>query len=64
MTYLDLIQALQQLPPERLQDNVTLFNTNDGEFYPVIALEITGQGEEYTEAGGVLDDGHAYLVCP
>jgi hypothetical protein len=55
-TYRDLMEFFNKIPKERLDDNITIFNSNDGEFYPVTRIEIAGDETD------VLDKGHVYLT--
>jgi len=57
MTYRQLQEELQKLPPERLDDTVTIYDPDVDEFC----------GVAYTETANsinndVLDNGHFYLV--
>lgn len=63
MTYQDLLEQLNELHPDFRKMDVTVFNSNDGEFYPVDCLDICGgPHEDTTEAEGILDKGHPYLI--
>ena len=55
MTYEKLIEMLKELPPERLQDTVTVYVCDDDEFYDVQWCDTA------TEKTDVLDPGHFYL---
>ena len=59
MTYKQLLEKLQQIPADRLDDTVTVWNFWEDEFIPVSALA------KNTEGGGldtdVLDYGHYVL---
>lgn len=57
MTYKDLLQQLQNLPEDRLNDNVTVLDPYGDEFIAVIDT-----AEAKDEENDVLDDGHFYLV--
>lgn len=57
MTYRTLLKLLQEAPPERLNDAVTLFDSNDGEFYSIDELVAADPREI-----DVLDEGHLYLT--
>lgn len=59
MTWRQLKEQLEQMPDERLDDNVTVYVSGTDEFYPTV--------EDYPmpEADGSqdqLDAGHRYLV--
>lgn len=56
MTYAELLAELQSLDPDRLQDTVTVYISDDDEFYAVKEMQIA-VGDD----NSVLDDGHAYL---
>lgn len=59
MTWRQLKEILSQMPSERLDDNATIFAC--GEFFPILSM---GKVDEYDdEGGGVLDDGHSYLIA-
>lgn len=60
MTYKQLIEKLQLLPPERLNDNVTVWNTCNDEFTPVCGVTENKEGSEILDTN-VLDYGHAVL---
>jgi hypothetical protein len=47
------------MPNERLDDNVTVFVC--GEFFPVLSIGKV-ENDQDEEGGGVLDDGHSYLI--
>lgn len=55
ITYAQLLEALQALPPERLQDTATVYAGGIDEFYPVQRLDISYGSD-------VVDDGHALMV--
>jgi hypothetical protein len=55
MTYSQLFQILKELTSDRLQDDVTVQNSDTGEFYGVGDVAIS-------EDDDVLDAGHIYLV--
>jgi hypothetical protein len=57
MTYKQLLEELQELPTDRLNDTVTVFEPYEDEF---IAVTSTGIASERTV--DVLDAGHFYLV--
>ena len=56
-TYGELLEKLNSLHPSRLQDTVTVYDEDSGEYKPVVA---TATAEEKTN--DVLDDGHFYLA--
>jgi hypothetical protein len=55
-TYSDLAYAISQMSTEQRNQNITVFDGNEGEFLPVSGLSFA-QSEEI----GVLDSGHAFL---
>ena len=57
MTYKQLLEELQQLPPERLEDTVTVHDPYEFEFIAVVHSRTAE--EEYCD---VIDPGHFYLV--
>lgn len=57
MTYKQLIEKLQALPPARLNDDIAIYNTSIGEFQTVHASDIATD-----IATDILDEGHFYLV--
>lgn len=57
MTYKDLLNVLNSLPPERLNDTVTVFDPYEDEFISVVHTEIAT--DENTD---VLDVRHLFLV--
>jgi len=60
ITYRDLIENLQAMPPERLDDTVTVYVSGVDEFYslvedfPIVVAQ--------PDSNDVLDPGHFYLV--
>jgi len=60
MTYKRLIEKLQLLPPERLNDTVTVWNAWNDEFTPVCGLTENKEGSEILDTN-VLDYGHVVL---
>jgi len=56
MTYAELLRALTELDPERLNDTVTVYVTGVDEFYAVKEFQIA-----VGDVTDVIDDGHAYL---
>ena len=57
MTYKQLLEQLQQLPEERLEDTVTVYDTHTDEY--VAAIDTDKATEEFCD---VLDPGHFYLI--
>jgi len=57
MTYKQLIKSLMEIPAERLDDTVTVFDPDQDDFCGVNHLELATE-----ETNDVLDAGHAYLV--
>ena len=57
MTYKELIEQLQQLPPERLEDTVTVHDPYQDEMIAVVHAETATEDDT-----DVLDPGHFYLV--
>ncbi len=55
MTYLDLLNKLNELPAERLNDNVAVYVVDEDEFSPAHSAVVA---DEYDQ---VLDKGHFYL---
>ena len=53
-TYKELLTALQELTPEQLNMNVTIYDSRGDEFYPAHALKVT----TYID---VLDNNHPYI---
>ena len=56
LTYRSLMEHLQEMDNDRLEDNVTVFDTEGDEFLPAIKLETT------KEECDVLDEGHLVIV--
>lgn len=56
MTYRQLLMKMQSMPDDRLDDDVTVFDGNEGEFLPVNGTEIAD------DECDVLDEGHLYLT--
>ena len=57
MTYKELFEQLQQLPPERLEDTVTVHDPYEDEMIAVVHAETATEDDI-----DVLDPGHFYLV--
>jgi hypothetical protein len=58
MTYAELLQELQKLTPEQLNQDVTVFISEQDEYYPL-------KGDypfPESDCDDVLDNGHRYLV--
>ena len=56
MTYkelLDFLKSLEQNADNRLEDNVTVWDMEKGEYYPTEVLQIE-QGDGIMEAGQIL----------
>jgi hypothetical protein len=60
MTYKQLIGKLQQLPADRLNDTVTVWNVWEDEFTPVSGTPVNKEGSEILDTD-VLDYGHIVL---
>ena len=57
MTYKQLIKSLMEIPAERLNDTVTVFDPDRDDFCGVNHMELAAEA-----TNDVLDEGHAYLV--
>jgi hypothetical protein len=57
MKYRELLAKLQMFDDEQLEQDVTVLDENNDEFYPVETLEYACE-----EKIDVLDSGHPYLV--
>jgi hypothetical protein len=57
MTYKELLEQLQQLPPERLDDTVTVHDPYEDRMIAVVHAETAEEDD-----ADVLDPGHFYLV--
>lgn len=55
MTYRNLLESLKDLSPEQLDMDVTVFDGENDEFYPVISFDITTETD-------VLDDNHPFVI--
>jgi hypothetical protein len=55
-TYRDLIQKLQDLPDERLDDNVVILDNDNGEFFAADGFHISEHEHD------ALDEGHFYIT--
>lgn len=56
MTYRQLLKKCQQVPDNRLDDDVMVFDKESEEYRPVTHVEQAG------EENDVLDEGHLVLV--
>lgn len=56
LTYQQLLERLQALPPERLADNVTIHD--DSLLYEFLPAK----GTDFQKGDDILDDGHFYIV--
>jgi len=57
-TYRDLLKFFKELEAKgdnRLDDNVTVYNSIDGEYYPADIVEFNGDD--------ILDNGHLFLMA-
>ena len=57
MSYKELLEQLQNLPQERLDDTVTVFDSYTDEYTAIIDTDVAN--EEFCD---VLDPGHFYLI--
>ena len=46
MTYADLLKELQELSPEQLNQNVTLYSIAEDEFVPAYMTDMTDEEDE------------------
>ena len=60
MTYKQLLEKLNKLPPERLNDTVTVWDYWNNEFKPISALCENSEGSMILDTD-VLDYGHVVL---
>ena len=60
MTYKELLEKLQQLPPDRLNDTVTVWDYWTSEFVPVAKLVENVEDSMHLDTD-VLDYGHFVL---
>ena len=56
LTYRKLIELLQALPEERLNDNVTILDECNGEFFPAKSFDISNNSID------VIDEGHFFIT--
>lgn len=57
MIYEELLEFLKVMESDadnRLEDNVTVWSVEDGEYYPADLLQLE-------ESDGILDEGHLFL---
>lgn len=57
MTYKELLKQIQELPPQRLEDTVTVFDPYEEEYIAVIDTDFSTPSEN-----DVLDEGHFFLI--
>ena len=57
MTYQDLLDRIQQLPPDRLQDTVTVYDPYEDEYIAVIGTDVCDEADN-----DVIDHNHLYLI--
>jgi hypothetical protein len=57
MTYAELLNALYELPKDRLEDTVTVYDPDRDDF-----CGVNHTGISITDKNDVLDHGHFYLV--
>jgi hypothetical protein len=55
LTYRELLRVLLNMPPDRLDDNVSVHVRGVGEFYTVQDYKLSSDDND------VLDSGHLYL---
>jgi hypothetical protein len=53
-TYRDLFNVLKSIPEDRLDDNVTIYDSAEDEYHPASSINITTEDD-------VLDKGHVYI---
>lgn len=56
LTYRKLKEAIEAIPENQLDDNVTIYDPADEEFYQALTTEITDEEVD------VLDPGHLIIV--
>ena len=56
LTYRQLANKIMEPPKERLDDDVTIFDCETDEYFPVQDVELV------SDQSSVLDDGHMVLV--
>lgn len=57
MTYQDLLDRIQQLPPDRLRDTVTVYDPYEDEYIAVIGTDVCDEADN-----DVIDHNHLYLI--
>jgi hypothetical protein len=57
MTYQDLLDRIQQLPPDRLQDTVTVYDPYEDEYIAAIGTDVCDEADN-----DVIDHNHLYLI--
>lgn len=57
MTYQDLLDRIQQLPPDRLQDTVTVYDPYEDEYIAVIGTDVCDEADN-----DVIDHNQLYLI--
>jgi hypothetical protein len=57
MTYLELKQRLDQLPPGRLDDTVTVYDPYEDEYIAVVGTDVCDEADN-----DVIDHNHLYLI--
>jgi len=56
MTYAELLNQLYQMPKDRLEDTVTVYDPSQDDFCGVLTTNTSGDRND------VLDPGHLFLV--
>lgn len=65
ITYEQLVESIQCMDEEHKKDNVTIYDPDRDEFYPICGMETAGQmGFVKNNGSGILDDGCIFLVIP
>ena len=57
MTYQELLDRIKQLPPDRLQDTVTVYDPYEDEYIAVIGTDVCDEADN-----DVIDHNHLYLI--
>lgn len=60
MTYRQMLKILLQATSDELDQNITVYDKQMDEFYPVVGEQVSGEQDD-CPAGGVLDEGCLYL---
>lgn len=60
MTYREMMDICSKATSSELDQNITIYDKNMDEFYPVIGSQVVGEQAD-CPGEGVLDDGHLYL---